>query len=79
MTGDLWFLTREGCANTETLRARLDDALVSMGQSTNYRVIDQDTLGSDDWRRGYPTPTILYKGLDIFGLSEPMPPYPEPT
>ena len=27
----LVFLTREGCVNTETMRARLDDALKSMG------------------------------------------------
>lgn len=33
--------------------------------------IDQETLGEDDLRRGYPTPTALVNGDDLFGLPQP--------
>ena len=75
----LVFLTREGCANTQRMRANLDEALRRMGLGSDYRVIDLATLPEDDTRRGYPTPTILYTNRDLFGMSEPTPPLPEPA
>ena len=75
----LVFLTRGGCANTETMRANLDVALKSMGSTSTYDVVDLDTLPDADARRGYPTPTLLYENRDVFGLPEPRPPLPEPT
>ena len=75
----LVFLTRGGCVNTDTMQARLDDALRTMGSTLTYEVLDLDTLAETDARRRYPTPTLLYKNRDIFGLPEPEPPLPEPT
>lgn len=76
---NLEFLTRPGCANTATMSGRLDEALGRLGLATEYRVIDLATLPESDARRGYPTPTLLYGGHDLFGMVEPQPPYPEPT
>lgn len=45
----------------------------------NYQVIDVATLHPTDPRSGYPTPTLLYEGRDLFGLPEPQPPFPEPA
>jgi hypothetical protein len=42
-------------------------------------VVDQDTLPETDVRRGYPTPTLLFADRDIFGMSVPEPPLPDPT
>jgi hypothetical protein len=77
--GPLVFLTRDGCANTATMRTRLDAALDRLGVPTDYAVIDVDTLADRDARRGYGTPTVLYKNRDLFGMPEPTPPIPSPT
>jgi hypothetical protein len=29
--------------------------------------------------RTYPTPTLLYKGKDLFGMPKPSPPFSEPS
>lgn len=76
---DLVFLTRDGCVNTTTMRARLDAALSSMGLPTDYQFIDADALPNSDARAGYGTPTVLYRGRDLFGLAEPSVPPPPPT
>ena len=76
---NLVFLTREGCVNTDIMRANLDEALHAMGQSVAYAVVDLDALDNADLRRGYPTPTLLYKNRDVSGLPQPQPPLPEPT
>ena len=75
----LVLLTRDGCANTATMRAHLDEALRSLHRPLDYQFIDQETLGQKDPRRGYPTPTLLVNDKDMFGLPVPMPPVPEPT
>ena len=76
---NLEFLTRSACVNTATMRGRLDGTLSRLGLATDYRVIDLATLLESDARRGYPTPTLLYDGHDLFGMAQPQPPYPEPT
>jgi hypothetical protein len=76
-TNRLVFLTRGGCANTAVMRRNLDDALKSF--AFTYEVLDQDTLPAADVRRGYPTPTLLYEDRDVFGMSVPSPPLPDPT
>ena len=76
---DMVFLTRGDCVNTATMRANLDAALKMMNRPTTYEFIDLDGLPKDDPRTGYPTPTILIAGRDLFGLPKPMPPYPEST
>ena len=64
------FLTRDGCANTGTMRARLDNALQVLRRPVTYQVIDVDSLPSSDPRRGYGTPTILVNDRDLFGMPE---------
>ena len=76
---DLTFLTREGCAQTQIMRQNLDTALSAKQIRTNYVIVDLDSLPPSDIRRGYPTPTVLYRGADLFGLPTPTPPIPEPT
>lgn len=76
---NLVFLTRDGCMNSETMRAHLDEALRALKWPTSYQVVDQDTLPRSDVRSGYATPTLLLANRDLFGLPEPVPPYPEPT
>ena len=77
--GGLVFLTRDGCANTATMRTRLDETLREMGLSSDYQVLDVATLATSDPRRAYPTPTVLYSNGDLFGMPAPRPPYPAPT
>jgi hypothetical protein len=66
---DLVFLTRDGCANTARMRSRLDEALKALALPTNYDLIDVDKLEPSDRRRGYGTPTVLYKSRDLFGMA----------
>jgi copper chaperone CopZ len=75
----LTFLTREGCVNTVTMRANLDDALRRLNLPRNYQFIDADTLATSDPRGGYGTPTVLYDNVDLFGMPEPPVPHPAPT
>ena len=75
----LVLLTRGGCATTERMRTRLDDALRAMGSTLKYEVLDLDAVPESDARRGYPTPTLLYGNRDVFDLPVPQPPFPEPT
>ena len=73
------FLTREGCVLTDEMRANLDAALTQMGNARQaYRVVDLASLPADDPRRGYPTPTTLHEGRDLFGMPTPVPPVPGP-
>jgi hypothetical protein len=76
---ELVFLTRQGCVNTETMRANFDGALTSLGLPHQYQFIDADTLAPSDARGGYGTPTILYNGRDLFDMPEPPVPHPPPT
>jgi hypothetical protein len=76
---DLVFLTREGCVNTVTMRANLDEALKTLALPNDYQFIDADTLASSDPRGGYGTPTVLHRGLDLFGTEEPPIPHPPAT
>jgi hypothetical protein len=76
---DLTFLTRDGCVNTPDMVNNLDDALKSFGWANDYRFIDIGNLPKTDPRTGYPTPTLLWNGKDIFGAPVPTPPFPEPA
>ena len=76
---DLTFLTRDGCVNTPDMVVNLDDALIALKLRRDYQVVDIGKLPKSDPRTGYPTPTILWKGKDIFGMAVPKPPYLEPT
>jgi hypothetical protein len=72
---DLTFLTRDECANTPDMMFNLDDALKALGWPTDYQFINSSKLPKADARTGYPTPTLLWKGKDIFGMPAPEPPY----
>ena len=76
---DIVFLTRDGCVNTGTMRARLDEALARLGWPSDYAVIDADTLTPSDRRGAYGTPTVLHAGRDLFGMPEPSAPHASPT
>ena len=76
---DLTFLTRDGCVNTPDMVNNLDDALKALGWPTDYKYINIDKLPAEDVRTGYPTPTLLWKGRDIFGMPIPKPPYDVPS
>ena len=78
-TNQVEFLTRSGCVQTETMRARLDQAIAASGKALSYATIDLDTLPATDIRKGYPTPTILVDAVDLFDMPAPAPPLPEPT
>ena len=73
------FLTRGECPNTPAMRAGLDAALKSLALPLKYQVVSQDDLPSSDVRTGYPTPTVLVGGHDLFGMPVPTPPFPDPT
>jgi len=60
-----------GCPNTPTLRANLASALETMGDGWTFVEVNQEQLPELDLRRGYPTPTILVDGRDLYGM--PMP------
>lgn len=76
---ELVFLTRQGCVNTVTMRANLDDALKTLGLPKDYQFIDADSLAPSDPRGGYGTPTVLHDGRDLFDMPEPPVPHPPPT
>jgi hypothetical protein len=75
---DLVFLTREGCVHTPDMTRNLDAALQALRWPKDYQIIDIGSLGKTDTRRGYPTPTVLYKG-QVFDMPKPTRPTPEPT
>lgn len=68
---NLVLLTRDGCVNTATMRASLDEALKATALPGDYQFIDADTLNPTDPRAGYGTPTVLYANKDLFGMPEP--------
>jgi hypothetical protein len=76
---DVAFLAREGCINTPDMVNNVNDALKALGWPNDYRYIDIGTLRRTDFRTGYPTPTVLYKGRDLFGLPAPTRPYGAPS
>ena len=75
----LQFLTRDGCKNTPVMLSNLKEAISEGKIAADYTVVHQGSLPPEDPRGGYPTPTILLNGKDIFGLGVPRPPFPEPS
>jgi hypothetical protein len=73
------FLTSGQCVTTPLMRKQLDAALVALHRPTDYTVTDLDTLPASDVRHGYPTPTVLYGGDDLFGFPRPTAPLETPT
>lgn len=61
----------EGCPTTETMRARLVDALPNAGDGFVFVEVDLESLAMDDARRGYGSPTVLVNGHDMLGMPNP--------
>jgi hypothetical protein len=78
MRNDLVFVTRDGCVNTPDMRRNLDAALRALELPLDYQIVNLGTVPPADPRSGYPTPTVLYRNRDLFGMPEPTPPFPEP-
>lgn len=76
---DLTFLTRDDCVNTPDMLVNLDDALTALRWPHDCQVVNIGRLPAKDVRTGYPTPTLLWKGRDIFGMPAPKPPYDVPS
>ena len=58
----------------------LDEALKTLGWPRyDYQFITIGTLPGTDVRKGYPTPTLLWKAKDLFGMPRPKPPYDAPS
>jgi hypothetical protein len=79
MKTDLVFLTRDACVSSPEMTKNLDDAMREMERPLGYRSLDIGTLAKTDPRTGYPTPTILWKGKDLFGMLVPKAPYDAPS
>ena len=73
------FLTRHACSEAVALRRNLDAAIIASGEPIRYGVVDVELLSPTDRRAGYPTPTILIGGRDMFGMEMPQRPVPQPT
>lgn len=75
---NLQLLTRAGCRLTVEFRRNLDAALEATVPVLTCAIVNIDLLPIDDLRRGYPTPTLLWRGRDVCGLPTPVPPLPTP-
>ncbi len=65
------FLGSPDCPNTPMLRDHLRAALSSLSAELTFIDVDQSALPAEDVRRGWPAPTILVNGLDLFGMPTP--------
>lgn len=63
-----------GCPNTPELRDNLKSALASIGKGWTFTDTDQEKLPEHDLRRGWPMPTVLVNGCDLFGMPAPTAP-----
>lgn len=61
----------EGCPNTPQTKANVERAVASLGLAANVAYVDQVKLPESDRRRGWPSPTVLVDGRDLFGMAEP--------
>ncbi|MBL8765166.1 MAG: hypothetical protein JNM07_12945 [Phycisphaerae bacterium] len=71
---DIELLGFPGCPNTPAMRANLKAALTAVGKGWTVKDTNQEQLPEGDLRRGYPTPTILVNGRDLYGLPVPTAP-----
>ncbi len=62
------------CPNTPTMRANLRAALETVGGGLMFSDVNQEVLPASDIRRGWPTPTVLVNGSDLFGMPTPSAP-----
>jgi hypothetical protein len=63
------------CMYAPAMMLNLNEALHVLDWPTDYQFIDTERLPTMDPMRGYPSPTLLWRGTEIFGLPEPTPPF----
>lgn len=56
----------DACPNTPTMHERLRQALDEVDRDVVIEIVDQELLDEDDLRRGYPAPTVLVNGRDLW-------------
>lgn len=59
--------------------ANLNEAISTRKIRGQFTLVHQGSLPPGDPRNGYPTPTILMNGQDVFGMPVPQQPFPEPS
>lgn len=64
----------DGCPLTPRMKRRLEQAISQLEQRPELVQIDQTVLDASDLLRGYPAPTILVNGSDLFGMPPPTSP-----
>jgi hypothetical protein len=62
------------CPNTPAMRENLRAALALIGRGSTFADVNQEGLPASDLRRGWPTPTVLIDGADLFGMTPPSAP-----
>lgn len=62
------------CPNTPAMRENLTAALKNLGGGLTFTDTNQEALPEHDLRRGWPTPTVLVNGADLFGMAPPTAP-----
>lgn len=60
-----------GCPNTPELLYRVKLATIQSSIDVTVVYLDQNALDDSDVRRGYPAPTVLVNGHDLFGMPVP--------
>ena len=73
------FLGRSDCIHSPKMEKNLVSALKATGLEQKYKYIDLASLPSEDYRRGYGTPTVLINGEDLYGMPKPKPIASKPT
>jgi hypothetical protein len=62
------------CPNTSLFHERIEQAAREVAPGSRVRYVDQEHLPPSDLRRGYPAPTVLIDGRDLFGFPPPTAP-----
>lgn len=61
----------DGCPNTPATKANVEEAVASLGIDARITYVDQMNLPEGDLRRGWPAPTVLVNGRDLFEMPAP--------
>lgn len=61
----------DGCPNTPPVIESAKAVAHELGDNWRVEMINLESLPEDDTRRGYGSPTILFKGKDLSGLPTP--------
>lgn len=59
-----------GCPNTTPMRESLRAALTELG-GVPFTEVNLESLPASDLRRGWPAPSVVIDGSDLFGMAPP--------